>query len=143
MMSQRPLFAKFEHETGTSLRLQAFLLVRDEKRRVACLRLSTSPAEWALPGEMLLLNEDPADAARRVVKTWFETPLEPKLSSVFSFPATGPDDPKWYVLLVYEAQAPANLRGTMDTLEIRFVTPGEAPGPFGFDHASVFEKIAP
>lgn len=135
--------ARFNHENGTGLRLQCFLIVRDEKRRVACLRLADNPQAWNLPGESMRLNEDPRDAAQRVASTWFETPLAPRLADVYSYPATGPDDDRWYLLFVYEADAPVNLKGTPDTLEVKFVAPKEAPGPFAHDHVSVFAKISP
>lgn len=132
--------AKFTHEDGTGLRLQAFLKVVDDAGRLACLRLDGYDG-WTLPGETLRLNEAPHEAAARVASSWFATPLAPKLVDVFSYPATGPDDPRWYLLFIYEAKAPAGLKATPDTLEVRFAKPGEAPGPWAMSHADVWAKI--
>ncbi|HVL47252.1 MAG TPA: hypothetical protein VM889_01705 [Candidatus Thermoplasmatota archaeon] len=138
-----PILAKFRHENGTHLRLQAFLAVRDGERRVATMRLEASPDAWSLPGENIRLNEAPLDAAKRVAKSWFETPLgEPKLVDVQSYPATGPEDDRWYLILVYEVNAPKDLKGTPDTLELVFTPVGKAPGEFYGDHASVFARLA-
>jgi ADP-ribose pyrophosphatase YjhB (NUDIX family) len=141
----QPVLAKFNHETANvKLRIQIFLSVRDAEGRVACVRLQDNPDAWMLPGENLRLNEDPNDGALRVCRTWFETPLSPKLADVQSYPATGGEDDRWYVLLVYEATAPAGgLKATPDTLEVTFAPVGKAPGPFALDHGSVFARLRP
>lgn len=136
-----PAPARFHHENGGQLRLQAFVIVRDASRRIATLRLAEYEG-WMLPGETLLFNEDPHDAAARILKTWFATPpAAPKLVDVLSYPATGADDDRWYLLFVFEAQATPALGGTPDTQEIRFVEPGHAPGPWSLSHADVFAKL--
>lgn len=135
--------AKFRHESEpVQLRLQCFLLLRDEQRKVACLRLENAPDLWNLPGETLRLNEDPHDAARRVAKTWFESAIpDPRLVDVFSYPPTGGDDDRWYLLFVYEAPAPKGLKGTPDTVALSFAAPGSPPGPFAMSHSEVFERV--
>lgn len=138
-----PLLAKFVHESApVKLRMQAFLAIRDGQRRIATVRLEDHPEAWRLPGENIVLNEDPADAARRVAKSWFATPLSPKLVDVLSYPATGGEDDRWYLIFLYEAQAPTELKGTPDTVETRFVERGRAPGAWIADHGSVFDRIA-
>ncbi len=135
--------AKFTHESGVGLRLQAFLAVRDERRRIACARLETDPAAWVLPGESMWLNEAPDDAAARVARTWFATPVEGlRLAAVESWPATGPGDDRWYLVFVYEARPVGALAGTPDTLEIAFAEPGKAPGPWGFSHGDVWSRLS-
>ncbi|HWG90002.1 MAG TPA: NUDIX domain-containing protein [Candidatus Thermoplasmatota archaeon] len=140
-----PVQAKFNHPNGTSLRLQAFVVVRAADGRVAAVRTQDNPDVWFLPGETLLLNEDPAEAAKRVLRSWFTTPLDaPELVDVFSYPATGGEDNRWYLLFMYQLQLSpgALLEATPDTLELQFITPGEnAPGPWGADHKSVWEMI--
>lgn len=139
-----PLPARFAHETEpVKLRLQAFLTVRDAQRRVAAVRLEDEPDLWRLMGEQIQLNEDPHDAARRVAKSWFATPLSPKLVDVQSYPANGPDDDRWYLIFVFEAAAPANLQGTPDTLELKWLSRGETPGKWYSDHSSVFARLSP
>lgn len=134
-------FARFVHESeDVKLRLQVFLLARDASGRVATVRVEEWPDAWLLPGENLLLGEDPADGAARVAAGYFDSPVgEPRLLSVESFPPE--DDGRWYLVFVYEADAPADLQGTPDTLELRFSEPGDPPGPFGFDHATMWERV--
>lgn len=138
-----PVLARFTHENGTQLRLQAFLLVRDSERRVAAVRLRDNPGEWRLPGEVLRLNESPLAAGPRVAAEWFKTPLAPTLVDVYNYPATGPGDDKWYVLFVFEARlGPGeSLVATDDTEEVRFVAPGTSPGPWALSHADVWERL--
>lgn len=125
---------------GLGLRLQCFLAVRDAERRVACVRLKASPDAWSLPGESLQPNEDVHAAAARVAASWFATPLEPRLADVLTWPDDG--DGKWYVLFVYEAEAPGGrLQAPDDTLEVAFASVGKPPGSFGMDHAAVFARL--
>lgn len=139
-----PILAKFQHESEpVKLRLQAFLSIRDAQRRVALVRLSDRDDVWRLPGENVQLNEDPADAARRVAKMWFETPLQPKLVDIQSYPPTGGEDDRWYLILVYEAAAPAGLKGTPDTVELAWRAPKDATGPWYSDHGSVVARLGP
>lgn len=137
---QTRLPAKFVHEMGgPRLRLQAFVVVRDEDRRILCLK-EKDVEGWMLPGELLAVNEAPDDAARRVVASWFKTPLEMWLSEVLSFPATGPEDDKWYLVFVYEADAPADLKFAEGTEEGKFFPPG--PGPtFAMAHGDIWERL--
>lgn len=140
MVQAQPVLAKFAHDNGTGLRLQCFLTIRDAEGRVATLRVQGIDG-WCIPGETLLLNESPDQAAVRTARTWFQTPLGLQLDRVLSFPATGPEDDKWYLIFVYHADAPADLKGTPDTEEIRFVSPAEAPGPFAMAHADVWNAL--
>lgn len=136
--------AKFAHQGGmrVGLRLQCFLKVTDDEGRIATLRLEDPPGVFLLPGELLLVNESPDEAAARVAKTYFDSPLEPKLAGTINFPAMGGEDTSWYLIFVYEAKVdPATLKGTPDTEEIKFVKPGEAPGEWGFAHHEVFEQF--
>ena len=136
----QPVQARFAHENGTQLRLQCFVTVRDPEDRVLALRIQGYEG-WCLPGESMLVNESPDDAARRVVATWFETPMQMWLDRVLSFPATGPEDDRWYLLFVYSADAPANLKATPDTLESKFFAVKDAPPAFAMAHKDVWEKL--
>ncbi|MHB8586066.1 MAG: NUDIX hydrolase [Thermoplasmatota archaeon] len=139
-----PVFARFRHESApVNLRMQTFVIVRDAARKVALLRLEDQPELWRLPGESMLLNESPAEAAARVASLWFSTPLAPHLVDVQSYPSGGGEHDHWYLLFIYEARAPQNLRGTPDTKEISFVAPGKAPGPMFGDHESVLARLPP
>jgi ADP-ribose pyrophosphatase YjhB (NUDIX family) len=125
---------------GLGLRLQVFLIVRDADRRVACVRLKSSPDVWMLPGESLRPNEELQAAAERVSEMWFGANLKPRLTGVQNYPDTG--DKKWYVLFMCEAPAPpGGLKKPDDTEEIAFVPVGKAPGPFGMDHGTVFGHL--
>src|SRR5260221_12054954 len=98
----QPLQARFAHENGTQLRLQCFVIPRDAQGRILAIRIQGYEG-WCLPGESMLLNESPDEAARRVAKSWFETPLGMQLDRILSFPATGPEDDRWYLIFVYNA----------------------------------------
>ncbi|HLE96503.1 MAG TPA: NUDIX hydrolase [Candidatus Thermoplasmatota archaeon] len=136
---QAPLPAKFTHDSGfPRLRLQAFVAVRDAERRILCLK---SQGGWMLPGVLLVANESPDDAARRAVATFLRTPLQLWLSEALNFPATGPEDDKWYLVLLYEADAPASLATAPGIEETRFVKPGEAPGPWAMSHQDIFDRL--
>lgn len=137
----QPAQARFTHENGTQLRMQCFLAVRNAEGRVATVRVQGIDG-WALPGESMLLNESPDQAAARVAKMWFDTPLPAiQLDRILSFPATGPDDDRWYLLFVYHADAPADLKGTPDTQELRFRSPREAPEKWAMSHADVWPQL--
>lgn len=135
-----PALAKFVHESGVGLRLQCFLAVRDEAGRVATLRVQGIDG-WCLPGETLLLNESPDQAAVRTARTWFQTPLGLQLDRILSFPATGGEDNKWYVIFVYHADAPADLKGTPDTEKIHFAGPQDEPLQFAMAHGDVWGAL--
>lgn len=135
--------AKFllENAEGWKLRLQCFVIVRDAERRTALLRLQDIDG-WCLPGETMLFNETPDDAARRVARTWFAGPIGMGLDRVLSFPATGPGDASWYLVFVYEGEFRGELLTTPDTQELRWVAPGEpAPGPFAFAQGDVWQAL--
>lgn len=136
----QPVQAKFSHENGTQLRLQCFVVVRDAQDRVATLRVEGIEG-WCLPGETMLVNESPDQAAIRTARMWFDTPLGLVLERVLSFPATGPEDDRWYLLFVYHADAPADLKGTSDTLEIRFRALDDPPQPFAMSHGDVWSAL--
>lgn len=140
MQLQTRLPAKFTHEMGAGprLRLQAFVVVRDEARRILCLK--EKDVGWMLPGELLAVNEAPDDAARRVVATWFKTPLQMWLTEVLSFPATGPEDDKWYLIFLYEADAPEGLAYAEGTEEGKFFPAGKGP-EFAMAHADIFTRL--
>ncbi|MGQ0535736.1 MAG: NUDIX hydrolase [Methanobacteriota archaeon] len=132
---------RFFNADGLQLRLQCFLLVRDAKRRIACVRLKNNALAWNLPGETMRPNEDPNEAARRVAELWFGEKLAPKVAQVVNFPEEG-GDKRWYVLFLFEADAPAGgLKAPEDTEEIRFVEPGTIPGPWNLDHGSVWARV--
>jgi ADP-ribose pyrophosphatase YjhB (NUDIX family) len=126
---------------GTGLRLQCFLVVRDADRRVACVRLKNNAQEWMLPAESFKPSEAPEEAAKRVAESWFGQDLGAKLVGFQNYPDTG--DQRWYLLFVFEAQAPkGGLKKPDDTEEIAFAPVGKAPGPFAMDHGTVFAKLA-
>lgn len=138
------LQAKFSHDggSGVGLRLQCFLLVRDDAGRVATVRLRDVPDGWCLPGELLRVNEDPDEAARRVAASWFASPVtEPRLVSVESYPATGGEDTKWYLIFLYEARPQGELAIPSDSVEVRFTEPGKAAGPWAMAHGDVWERV--
>lgn len=133
--------AKFVHPEGkVEFRLQCFLLVRDAQERVCLARIEGYDG-WCIPGESMKVNESPDQAAVRVARSWFQTPLGVWLERVLSFPATGPEDNRWYLVFVYAADAPADLKGTADTQEMAFFPPGQAPGPFAMSHADVWDAL--
>lgn len=136
----QPVQARFAHENGTQLRLQCFVTIRDAQKRVLAVRVQGIEG-WCLPGESMLVNESPDDAARRVVSTWFETPMQLWLDRVLSFPATGAGDDRWYLLFVYGADVPPGPKGTPDTLETKFFPVGEPPEPLAMAHADVWAKL--
>lgn len=138
--SAAPVQARFTHENGTQLRMQCFLIVRDEKDRVATMTIQGYEGA-CLAGESMLLNESPDDAAVRVAKSWFDVPLGMMLDRVLSFPATGADDDRWYVIFVYHADAPANLKGTPDTLKIEFHGKDDPPAQFAMSHREVWDQL--
>lgn len=136
--------AKFQHEGGlpVRLRLQAFVTVRDGDGRVALLRLREAPDVLLLQGELMQVNEHPDEAAERVAKSWFESDLKDlKLASIENYPATGGDDTSWYMIFRYEAKAAGELKGTPDTMEIKWARPGEDVADLGFAHRDVWERI--
>ncbi len=142
MPSSGPPLSKFIHPAGVRLTLQCAVIVRDAERKIAAVKLADFPDGWRLPIENMFLNEDPADAAKRVAKLWFDSPLDTRLATVFSYPPTGGEDDKWYLLFVYEADAPADLKVTSDTEELTFVPAGKAPGPWGAAHHEVFDRLS-
>lgn len=125
---------------GLGLRLQCFLVVRDRDRRVACVRLKANPQVWSLPGETLKPNEDLLAAAERVSHAWFGHGLDLHFAGVQNYPDTG--DGKWYVLFLFEGDAPKEgFKLPDDTAEIAFAPVGKPPGPFGMDHGTVFGRL--
>lgn len=140
MAQQQPVQAKFLHENGTSLRMQCFVAVRDGEGRVLTLRVQGIEG-WVLPGENMLLNESPDQAAVRVARMWFESPLGLQLDRILSFPATGPEDNRWYLIFVYHADAPEGLRATPDTEEMLFRGPGKPPEAWGMSHQDVWREL--
>jgi len=138
IISQDP--AKFAHDNGTQLRMQCFVIVRDGQQRVAALRVEGIEG-WCLPGESMRVNESPDEAAVRTAKSWFASPLGLQLDRVLSFPAAGGDDNRWYVLFVYAADAPADLKGTPDTVELAFFDKSAPPAPFGMAHQDVWDAL--
>jgi ADP-ribose pyrophosphatase YjhB (NUDIX family) len=135
--------AKFVHELGTwKLRLQCFVVVRDAQRRAALLRVEGIDG-WCLPGEQMRFNESPDEAAVRVARSWFESPVGMALERVVSFPATGGEDLGWYLVFVYDAEARGELKATSDTLEVAWVAPGETPpGPLAFAQRDVWQALS-
>lgn len=136
----QPVQARFAHENGTQLRLQCFVIVRDAQDRIGAMRIQGYDG-WCLPGESMLVNESPDDAARRVAKMWFETPIGMQLDRILSFPATGPEDDRWYLIFVYHADAPQGLKGTSDTLELKFFPHGAPPPQFAMAHSDVWAQL--
>lgn len=127
---------------GLALRLQVQLIVRDEEGKIALVETeSYQPGHWWIPSETLKPNEDVKEAAGRVSETWFGEDLEPELADVFTFTAdTEAGERAWYIVHVFETTEPeSGLEELPDTVEIRFVAPGEdPPGPFAMDHGSVW-----
>lgn len=136
----QPLQAKFPHESGVSLRLQCFVLPRDGEGRIAVQRIQGIDG-WCLSGEMLLINEAPDAAAQRVVRSWYASPMETRLARVLNFPAMGNGDTKWYVVFVYEAQAPADLKRTPDCEALEFRALDDPPAPWGLSHEDIWRGL--
>ncbi|HET6405327.1 MAG TPA: hypothetical protein VFH78_11830 [Candidatus Thermoplasmatota archaeon] len=136
----QPVQARFTHENGTQLRLQCFVVVRDAQERVATVRVQGIDG-WCLPGESMYVNESPDQAAVRVARMWFTSPLGLQLDRILSFPAGGPGDDRWYLLFVYHADAPADLQGTSDTLELAFRGKNDAPEQWAMSHRDVWEAL--
>lgn len=138
--SAQPVQARFTHENGTQLRMQCFVVIRDAQGRVATVRVQGIDG-WCLPGESMIVNESPDQAAVRVARMWFETPLGLQLDRVLSFPATGPADDRWYLLFIYHADAPADLKGTSDTIEMVFRGKNDVPPQWAMSHSDVWDQI--
>lgn len=138
----QPMQARFVSEDGaTKLRLQCFLIVRDAQDRIATLRIQGYDG-WVMPGESMLLNESPDQAAVRVAKLWFDSPVGMQLDRILSFPATGPDDDRWYLLFIYHAEAPpGGLNATPDTLEIVYRSLKDPAPPFAMSHIDVWNAL--
>lgn len=133
--------AKFAHENGTQLRLQCFVTVRDDKGRILLLRVQGIEG-WCIPGETMLVNESPDEAAVRVARTWFKSPLGLQLDRILSFPATGGEDDRWYLLFLYHADAPADIQATPDTQEMMFHPLHAPPTQWAMSHGDVWEALA-
>lgn len=135
--------ARYSHDkTGSGLRLQAFLILRDESDRISVQRIEDFPDSWLLPGEMLQEGEDPRDAADRIAGMYFDTPVEGiELDDIVNFPPDPPDLDRWYMIFVFEADTPDDLDFPDDTLEHRFADPDDPPTPLGFDHATIWEEV--
>jgi hypothetical protein len=88
----------------------------------------------------MFVNESPDEAAVRVARMWFQTPLGLQLDRVLSYPATGPGDDRWYLLFVYHADAPADLKGTPDTVELKFREKGDPP-QWAMSHGDVWPQL--
>gem|GEM_PF-7088139 len=134
--------AKFTlHDAPAELRLQCFLLIRDEHDRVALAKLQDTEG-WAFPAETMRFNESPDEAVARVARSWFEVPpSEVWLERVLSFPATGPEDSRWYVLFVYGAKAPGDLKPTPDTEKLSFFAMDKPPERLAFSHVDVWRAL--
>jgi ADP-ribose pyrophosphatase YjhB (NUDIX family) len=134
--------AKFTlHDAPAELRMQCFLVIRDGEERVAMAKLQDTPG-WAFPAETMRFNEAPDEAVARVARSWFEVPpSEVWLERVLSFPATGPEDSRWYVIFVYGAKAPADLKATPDTEKVQFFDPATPPDAFAFSHVDVWRAL--
>lgn len=135
-----PMQAKFPHESGVSLRLQCFVLARDGEGRVAVQRIQGVDG-WCLSGETLLINESPDAAAQRVVRGWYASPLETRLSRILNFPAMGGGDDRWYMVFVYEAAAPKDLKRTPDCEALEFRALSDPPGEWGLAHEDVWRAL--
>lgn len=136
----QPVQARFTHENGTHLRMQCFVTVRDAQGRIATVRVQGIDG-WCIPGESMFLNESPDQAAVRVARMWFTSPLGLQLDRVLSFPATGPEDDRWYLLFVYHADAPAGLQATSDTLELQFRGKDEPAPQWAMSHKDVWDQL--
>ena len=154
--SAQPVQARVTHENGTQLRMQCFVTIRDGQGRVATVRVQGIDG-WCLPGESMFVNESPDQAAVRVARMWFVSPLGLQLDRILSFPATGPEDDRWYLLFIYhavvaprhdlssaaasDADAPADLKGTPDTLELVFRGKDDAPPQWAMSHKDVWDSL--
>ena len=134
--------AKFtRHGANAEMRMQCFLMIRDRQERVAMAKLKDIEG-WAFPAETMRFNESPGQAAARVATSWFTTPpRQVWLERILSFPATGNEDNRWYVIFVYAAEAESDLTPTADTEEVRFVGMDAPPGEFAFSHADVWAAL--
>jgi ADP-ribose pyrophosphatase YjhB (NUDIX family) len=134
--------AKFSlHDAPAELRLQCFMLIRDEQDRVAMAKLQDVDG-WAFPAETMRFNESPDQAIARVARSWFEVPpSEVWLERVLSFPALGPEDNRWYVIFVYGAKAPADLKPTPDTEKLAYHAMDKPPAAFAFSHVDVWRAL--
>jgi len=123
------------------LRMQCFLLIRDEKERVALAKLADYDG-WTFPAETMKFNESPDEAVARVAKAWFDVPpTEVWLERVLSFPATSHEDNRWYLIFVYGAKAPADLKPTPDTEKLQYHAL-DAPAPkLAMSHADVWHAL--
>ena len=133
--------AKFAHkEADVEFRLQCFLTVKDAQGRVLLMRIQGVDG-WCLPAETMRVNEAPEQAAVRVARSWLSTPVGMWLDRVLSFPATGPEDNRWYVIFVFAADAPSDLKATPDTEEMGFFALDAPPAPFAMAHRDVWTAL--
>lgn len=135
--------ARYLHEkTGTGLRLQAFVVPRDEEGRIPVQRIEDFPDAWLLPGEMMGEGEAPREAADRVAGMYFSGPVEDvELADVLSFPPDPPDHEKWYLIFVFEGRISSDVDVPEDTLELDLREPDDPPSPLGFDHATIWAAV--
>jgi hypothetical protein len=120
-----------------------FLTVRDQHRRIALVQLESQPGLWMMPSENCFDGADPTQLVQDIVPRWFRTPLRPaRLVQAQNYPPEEGDE-HWMVVLVYEVEAPLQLKPTPDTTALQFFPAGEAPGPMFKDHASVWARLPP
>ncbi len=140
MNRTQPIPAKFANEFGTRLTLQCFVTAKDKQGRIALNQLEGFDG-WCMSGENMLVNESPDDAAERVCSLWYETPLKPRLDRVLSFPATGGDDIKWYIVFLYTADAPDDLKATSDAKALAFYALDAPPNEWAMAHDDVWNAL--
>ncbi|MEA3200291.1 MAG: hypothetical protein QOE90_1719 [Thermoplasmata archaeon] len=135
--------AKFTvHDAHAELRLQCFLTIRDEQDRVLLAKLAENEG-WAFPAETMRYNEAPDEAVARVARSWFQKgPEEVWLERVLSFPATGPEDNRWYMIFVYGAKPPADLTPTPDTEKVAYFPLKDVPKEgLAYSHRDVWQAL--
>lgn len=141
--SDEPHPTHFWNTDGLQLRLQCFVIVRDEDDRVALVREKERPNVLNLPGETVIPNSNLDEMAGRVSELWFVDRLDTEVSQVLSWPAEDPNG-KWYIVFLYEADKPADgLKMPDDTEEFVWVsTKGDPPGDLAMNHVDVWEQLA-
>lgn len=132
----------FWNKDDLQLRLQCFVIVRDDEGRVACVREKERPQVWNLPGETVPPDTDVRGFSRDVSELWFVEPLETRPLDVLTWTTDEPGVDKWYITFLFEADAPEDgLDKPDDTEEIRFFALDEPPAEFAMDHGSIFEAL--
>lgn len=141
--TDQPHPSEFWNVDELQLRMQIFLIVRDEDDRVCMVREKDRPNVLNLPGETVPPNKRvETEVVDWIGELWFTEPLEAEISQIMSWPAEEPGG-KWYVVFVFEADKPdGGLSKPDDTEEFVWAsTKGDPPGELSMNHTDIWERL--